>query len=63
MSVVHQSSVTTVEEPLPTPGNSGAKLFFAVAGLGAGWVSTHTNIQTHTADELDTRRVCTLRWT
>ena len=43
MSAVHQSSVTTVEEPLPTPGNSGAKIFFAVAGLGAGWVGQHSN--------------------
>ena len=39
MSAVQQSSVTTVEEPLPTPANSGAKIFFGVAGLAGGWVS------------------------
>ena len=59
MSVVQQSSVTTVEEPLPTPANSGAKLFFAVAGLGAGWVRRHGTGST--VEQSSSGRACDVR--
>ena len=44
MSTATTTAVTTtqVEEPVPTPAQSGAKLFFAVAGLGTGWVCAST---------------------
>ena len=36
--VQSRSSASSEAEPA-TPANQGAKYFFAVAGLGAGWVS------------------------
>jgi hypothetical protein len=40
-TTITQTTVAT-EEPIKTPANSGARTFFAVVGLGVGWVSaTH----------------------